>query len=79
MKDGDIFTDDVPFSCCDVKSSRPCVTHNVESKEKHRNYDKVTLYGNGCTDTIMDQFENKIIHPAGSSLMILFGAQVYEY
>lgn len=76
MKDGDIYVEDVPFSCCDVTIRRPCVTHSVLDTRKHKNYEPVTVYRAGCTEILMDEFENKILHPIGSAVMILFGAQV---
>ncbi|XP_052766894.1 photoreceptor outer segment membrane glycoprotein 2-like [Mya arenaria] len=75
IRDKNIFTQSVPFSCCDVTARRPCVTADVLNHAAHRNYDSVTLYRKGCTEALMDKFQNKILHPTGSVVLILFAAQ----
>ena len=76
MKDGDLYVDSVPFSCCSVLSRRPCTAHNIASKSLHGTFDEKTLYQAGCTDTLMDKLENKVLYPAGSFVLTLFGLQV---
>ena len=76
MKDGNLLVDSVPFSCCDVKAARPCVSHYVMNKTRHVNYDSPTLYMAGCTDMLMDRLENRILRPAGCYIFALFGVQV---
>lgn len=76
MKDGNIFVENVPFSCCDVTSLRPCVTTNVMDFLSRKNYDKVTLYKMGCSTKLMDEFENEILQPVGSFVLALYFTQV---
>ncbi|XP_067682294.1 peripherin-2-like [Haliotis asinina] len=43
--------DDVPFSCCNPASPRPCIHHDIHDNKRHYNYDyrvKTTLHSVGC-------------------------------
>ena len=76
MKDGDLYIDSVPFSCCSVTSRRPCIAHNIAAKSLNNEFDEKTLNQDGCTDKLMDELENKLLYPAGCFVLILFGFQV---
>ncbi|XP_069116530.1 uncharacterized protein [Argopecten irradians] len=75
LKGGLFYTDDVPYSCCDVGSIRPCVHHAVKDKSKHVHYGSVTLYKAGCSGVLMDFIENKVLVPTGWSVMTAFFLQ----
>ncbi|XP_060081603.1 photoreceptor outer segment membrane glycoprotein 2-like [Ylistrum balloti] len=75
LKGGLFYSDDVPYSCCDVSSPRPCVHHAVKDKSMHVHYGSVTLYKSGCSNVLMDFFENKILVPTGWSVLAAFGVQ----
>lgn len=57
-QDGDnYYADDVPFSCCDVRSPRPCIHHHVHDDNLHFFYNhlrETTLYVTGCRHILMD-------------------------
>ncbi|XP_065322685.1 peripherin-2-like isoform X2 [Gordionus sp. m RMFG-2023] len=51
--------DNVPWSCCDPKSPRPCIHFGVHHNNLHYNYDyrvKTTLYDKGCVEPIYTYF-----------------------
>ncbi|GFO34722.1 photoreceptor outer segment membrane glycoprotein 2-like [Plakobranchus ocellatus] len=51
------YADDVPFSCCDVRSPRPCIHHHVHEDQLHFSYNhmrETTLYITGCRHVLMD-------------------------
>ncbi|XP_033734797.1 uncharacterized protein LOC117323596 [Pecten maximus] len=75
LKAGLYYTDDVPYSCCDVASARPCVHHDVKDKSMHVHYGSITLYQPGCSSVLMDFFENKILVPTGWSVITAFFLQ----
>ncbi|CAH1793005.1 unnamed protein product [Owenia fusiformis] len=77
MKNNKYYTDDVPFSCCDPMSPRPCIHQGVHSFNMHPNYDKtkVTLYKNGCSKQIMLFFE-KLLSVFGRSI---FTSSIVEW
>ncbi|OWF38240.1 Photoreceptor outer segment membrane glycoprotein 2 [Mizuhopecten yessoensis] len=72
LKGGLFYSDDVPYSCCDVTSPRPCVHHAVKDKSMHVHYGSVTLYQSGCSNVLMDFFENRILVPTGWSVISAF-------
>ena len=76
MRDGELYVDSVPFSCCSVKARLPCVVHHIAEKLLNNEFDDKTLYQIGCTDTLMDELANKLLYPAGCVVLILFGIQV---
>ncbi|KAL4237727.1 outer segment membrane [Mactra antiquata] len=68
-----LISDDVPFSCCNPDVLRPCINHHVHDNNKHYNYDyrtQTTLYTMGCTEKLMEFYENSVLLVAGS---IVFG------
>ncbi|XP_074655721.1 peripherin-2-like [Tubulanus polymorphus] len=68
MADGKFLPDDVPFSCCSVKSRRPCIHHRVQENKYHHNYDyrkQTTLHMRGCRDAIMTYFEQMLLTAGG--------------
>ena len=79
MKNGELYVDSVPFSCCSVHARRPCAVHHIAEKLLNNQFDEKTLYGTGCTETLMDELANKVLYPAGCSVMILFGIQVQNH
>lgn len=76
MVDGDILVENVPFSCCDSKILRPCVTADVMNFNSRKSYKAVTLYKKGCSALLADEFENRILQPVGMFVMALFFVQV---
>ncbi|XP_071081215.1 peripherin-2-like [Haliotis cracherodii] len=50
--------DDVPFSCCNPASPRPCINHDIHDNKLHHNYDfrlSTTLHNTGCRPAL-DKF-----------------------
>lgn len=51
--------DDVPFSCCNPESPRPCIHHHVMDNDMHYNYDfrsAITIHPIGCRDKLTEYY-----------------------
>ena len=51
MRNGFYISDDVPFSCCDSKSMRPCINQRVHDNVNNFNYiyqKDLTIFKPGC-------------------------------
>ena len=71
--------DDVPFSCCDPASPRPCVHHHVATDQLHFQYshqDNHTLYRTGCKKALMDFFGDVLLRSVGLCFLFMFVLQV---
>lgn len=75
MKAGKLITDDVPFSCCSPFSSRPCIHHGVDNEERHVKLEN-TLSKTGCTEVLVEYFDNALLLPGGYAILVSFFAQV---
>ncbi|CAC5390750.1 PRPH2 [Mytilus coruscus] len=75
LKAGKLYTDSVPFSCCDYLSPRPCIHHDINDKSLHVNFDD-TLSKRGCTQILMNFFDNVVLKPSGYSILTAFFVQV---
>ncbi|KAK7103632.1 peripherin-2-like [Littorina saxatilis] len=79
VKDGLQYTnDDVPFSCCNPVSPRPCIHHHVTTNYLHYEYDhhqNITLYTQGCRRALMDFFGHMILRGVTLSLLFMFFVQ----
>ncbi|CAH1793004.1 unnamed protein product, partial [Owenia fusiformis] len=77
MKNNQYYTDDVPFSCCDPMSPRPCIHQGVHSFNMHPNYNEtnVTLYKSGCSIKIMLFFDDILSGFGGS----IFSSLIVEW
>ena len=78
MKEGEYVNDDVPFSCCNPISKRPCIHHDVHKDDAHYNYDyksKTTLYTKGCRDVLMDYFGNQVLANSGIVVIVIVSLQ----
>ena len=72
--------DDVPFSCCTPHVLRPCINHHVHNNDVHYNYDyrvNTTLYNKGCTDKLMEFYEDTLLSNGGAIILGLSFVQVY--
>ncbi|XP_014675439.1 PREDICTED: photoreceptor outer segment membrane glycoprotein 2-like [Priapulus caudatus] len=79
MGTGEFLQDNVPFSCCDPKSHRPCIHHNVQDNHKHYNYDyaaKTTLYTVGCKNALMMYFGDVLLVNAGRAVCSIFASML---
>ncbi|XP_013416793.1 photoreceptor outer segment membrane glycoprotein 2-like [Lingula anatina] len=78
-KDDFYTNDDVPFSCCDHASRRPCIHHDVHDNSKHYNYDyrvKTTLNQHGCKRALMRFFGDQVLTNGGGITLGVFGLQL---
>lgn len=76
---GQYQSDDVPFSCCSVKSHRPCIHHHVHDNSRHFNYDfraYVTLYRLGCRKALMNFLGDDLLSNAGIVVLSIFVLQL---
>lgn len=79
MATGAYVSDDVPFSCCDPFSHRPCLHHHVHQNDKHFNYDwkgKVTVYTKGCRQALMEFFADSLLTTSGGIVLGMGGLMV---
>jgi len=63
-QDGDFYTDSVPFSCCDVDSTGPCIHDNVLEASGRHGYNparKLTIYTDGCSAVVADTLQTTLI------------------
>ncbi|KAL8612880.1 hypothetical protein ACOMHN_038135 [Nucella lapillus] len=78
-KDSEYVNDDVPFSCCDPASPRPCIHHHVATDHLHYMYDhrlNTTLYSAGCRQTLMDYFGHTLLRNVALGLLALVMVQL---
>lgn len=58
--EGKYLIDGVPFSCCNVHSSRPCIQHQITNNSAHYNYDyhteELNLNRKGCRHALLDHY-----------------------
>ena len=75
IRNGEFFTESVPFSCCSVKALRPCITNFVHDRKRHFEYhpDKeMTIYQDSCAD-VTSRFMRKVVKRVGRfSVGVLF-------
>ncbi|CAH1791378.1 unnamed protein product [Owenia fusiformis] len=79
MSNGIYINDDVPFSCCNPESERPCIHHHVHDNSKHFKYNYQTgntLHGTGCTEALMTFFADMILMNVGFTTIGAFGVQL---
>ncbi|XP_071081312.1 photoreceptor outer segment membrane glycoprotein 2-like [Haliotis cracherodii] len=76
MRDGELITDSVPFSCCSVMSPRPCIHNHVNDSKAHNHYSDVTLYKDGCTGVLGRYFSDTVLTPAANTVFVAFGVEV---
>ncbi|XP_076464534.1 uncharacterized protein LOC143296470 isoform X2 [Babylonia areolata] len=76
----DYTNDDVPFSCCDPTSPRPCIHHHVTVESLHYQYSPyfshLTLHRTGCRQALEDFFGKKLLLPLALSLLLMTLIQV---
>ncbi|XP_050405930.1 peripherin-2 [Patella vulgata] len=64
--------DDVPFSCCDSASRRPCINHHVHDNDMHYSYDyrmKTTIYPQGCRESLVTFYGKQLMTYTGFALL----------
>ncbi|XP_046571098.1 photoreceptor outer segment membrane glycoprotein 2-like isoform X2 [Haliotis rubra] len=76
LRDGELITDSVPFSCCSVMSPRPCIHNHVNDSKIHKHYSDVTLYKHGCTSVLGDYFSDTVLTPAANTVFVTFGVEL---
>ncbi|CAL1529457.1 unnamed protein product, partial [Lymnaea stagnalis] len=62
--DGKYYSDDTPFSCCDMRSPRPCIHHHVHDAKQHHLYNfnmETTLHSVGCREALMAIYGNVLL------------------
>ncbi|XP_067133015.1 peripherin-2-like [Centruroides vittatus] len=68
-KDGQYYTENVPFSCCDPSYLGECHNNLVRSNKAHYRYDyriNLTLFKRGCRDALMDFLGGVVLIGVGS-------------
>jgi len=69
---GEFYTDSVPFSCCDVDSTSPCIHDDVLTASSRRHgYNPartLTIYTRGCSAVVADTLQTT---PVGCVLVAL--------
>ncbi|KAJ8045085.1 Peripherin-2 [Holothuria leucospilota] len=74
MTNGKFLNDDVPFSCCNPYSIRPCIHHHVHDDMFHYNYDHrtgLTLHSVGCKESLMGYFSRRLQY-LGAIVFLVF-------
>jgi len=64
VKDGEFFTDSVPFSCCDVDSPKPCLHDDVLKTYSRYEYNparRLTINTDGCSAVVSDTLQTTLI------------------
>lgn len=74
----EILHDNTPFSCCDPHANRPCINVDILETGRYTEYtlDSLTIYEDGCLDSVMDFFGNKVLVNIGVAAFIIFGGKV---
>ncbi|XP_041354625.1 peripherin-2-like [Gigantopelta aegis] len=76
LRHGNFYKDDVPWSCCDPASPRPCVHHSVDDKTAHRHYSEVTLYRQGCAQAMGIYMTDAILIPISIAVFTAYGFEL---
>ncbi|XP_013396339.1 photoreceptor outer segment membrane glycoprotein 2 [Lingula anatina] len=74
LKEGHFYTDSAPFSCCNPASFGPCVHHNVAQHQETTGR-KTTLYEKGCSQALIEYFENVVLTPCGITVFVGFAIE----
>jgi len=64
LKDGHFYTDSVPFSCCNIDSTAPCIHDDVLQTYKRYNYNpamKLTINTAGCSVVVSDTLQTTVV------------------
>ncbi|KAL4656395.1 photoreceptor outer segment membrane glycoprotein 2-like [Arapaima gigas] len=73
--EGKYLVDNVPFSCCNPSSPRPCIQHQVTNSSAHFNYDYTTeelnLWRRGCRQALLEYF-TQIMQSVGLTVIIIW-------
>ena len=63
--------DSVPFSCCNIDSTKPCIHEDVLKTDKRYDYSPptdLTIYTDGCSAVVSDTLQTTLI---GCVLIVL--------
>ena len=73
LKDGVYKGPNVPFSCCSVKATRPCIHRNVTGTHAHYSWPKdSTLSMIGCAGALASEFGSTTLSIAGYIVLATF-------
>jgi len=67
IHNGEFITESVPFSCCSVKSFRPCISNFVHDSKRHFEYDpkkEMTINRDSCAD-VTSRYMRSVINSVG--------------
>lgn len=68
----------VPFSCCSTKSTRPCVSENVERSNSHYDFNKhLTLNKVGCSELLRESISYNFLTVNAITLLLSIGDFIF--
>ena len=79
--DGQYLVDDVPFSCCNTLSPRPCIQEHLSNATAHYNYEprteRLNLWMQGCRQALLSYY-TQIMQSIGLTVLIIWLFEVSE-
>ncbi|XP_048062503.1 peripherin 2-like b [Megalobrama amblycephala] len=73
--EGKYLINGVPFSCCGLRSPRPCIQHQITNSSAHYNYDyhkeELNLNRRGCRQALLEHY-TQIMQSIGLIVLIIW-------